>query len=155
MSPKNRFWALYGTWDGLVWGKILPRGVGTISRHCWQITILKIVGSVCPTIMCLTSFLELSLSCMFLTNCWRQNDRIDHGIISCFRRKKRLSWRNVTNKKSGWVSHFPSSFIIDLFHHVWEIQTSLSWIYFSSPPRHPLAPFGSLWGSPGLPWGVF
>ena len=102
--------------------------------------------SFCPRIFVFRSFLEFSLSCMFLTNCSGQNDRIDHRIISQFCKKYWFSWRTVTNKKWGWVSHFSSSFIIDLFHHVWEIQTSLSWIY-SCLVRPgtlwlPLAPFG-------------
>ena len=65
----------------------------------------------------------------------------------------------LLKKESGWVSHFSSCFIIDLFHHVCKIQTSLSWIYVvlvrPGTLWLPLAPFGSLWGSPGLPWGVF
>ena len=52
----------------------------------------------------------------------------------------------LLKKESGWVSHFSSCFIIDLFHHVWEIQTSLSWIFvFLVRPSTlwlPLAPFG-------------
>ena len=30
---KNRLFALYGTWEGLVWCKILPRGVGAICPY--------------------------------------------------------------------------------------------------------------------------
>ena len=34
---KKSFFALYGTWEGLIWGKILPRGVGTICPYFWEI----------------------------------------------------------------------------------------------------------------------
>ena len=33
-----------------------------------------------------------------------------------------------------WVFHFPSFFIIELFHHVWDIQTHLSWVIFFLVP---------------------
>ena len=33
---KKQEMALYGTWEGLVWGKILPRGVGTICPSFWE-----------------------------------------------------------------------------------------------------------------------
>ena len=33
----NRFFALYGFWEGLVWCKILPQGVGTICPYFWEV----------------------------------------------------------------------------------------------------------------------
>ena len=36
---QNRFFALYGFWEGLLWCKILPSGVGTICPHFWEIWI--------------------------------------------------------------------------------------------------------------------
>ena len=101
--------------------------------------------------ICLRLFLEISLSCMFLTNCFRQNDRIDRGIISRFRRTNWFSWRNVTKKRIR--VGFP---LFQLLYN-WFISSCMRNtdkfildIFFSSPPRHPLAPFGSLW----LPLGV-
>ena len=34
---KNRFFALYGFWEGLVWCEILPQGVGTICPYFWEV----------------------------------------------------------------------------------------------------------------------
>ena len=40
----------------------------------------------------------------------------------------------LLQKESRWVFHFPSFFIIELFHHVWDIQTHLSWVIFFLVP---------------------
>ena len=34
---KISFLGLYGFWEGLVWCKILPRGVGTICPYFWEV----------------------------------------------------------------------------------------------------------------------
>ena len=34
---QNRFFALYGFWEGLVWCEILPQGVGTICPYFWEV----------------------------------------------------------------------------------------------------------------------
>ena len=158
-TPKNRFWALYGTWDGLVWGKILPRGVGTICPYFWQVRFFTKNVYLWYTIFVWRHFGKLHFLVCFWRTAGGKITVLTVGSYHVFGENNDFLGKTLQKHKSGWVYHFFSCFIIDLFHHVWEIQTSLSWIYFVLVPPStlwlPLAPFGSLWGSPGLPWGVF
>ena len=110
---------------------------------------------------------------MFLTKRLGQNDRIDRGIISRFRRKSWFSWRNVTKKRIrvGFqlfqllYDWFISScmrntdkFILDIFVLV---RPGTLWLSLAPFGRHlvslwlsfgrPLA-FLRLPGLPGAPW---
>ena len=51
-APQEWFFAFYGRWEVLDAGKILPRGVGTICPHFWEITFP-------PTNMCCSPFLVI------------------------------------------------------------------------------------------------
>ena len=82
---KNRLFALYGTWEGLVWCKILPRGVGTICPYFWEIWLSTTNVHFFEYYYCV---LKPLLSSMFEAKSYRQNDRTDHGIISWF------SWKS-------------------------------------------------------------
>ena len=39
--PKKTIFALYGTWEGLVWGQILPEGVGSICPYFLETCFLQ------------------------------------------------------------------------------------------------------------------
>ena len=145
--PTNRFWALYGTWDGLVWGKILPRGVGTICPYFWQVRFLTKRVCFWYTIFVYVCFWKPHFLVCFCRSAQGKMTVLTTGSYHVFREKTDVLGETLLKKESGWVSHFSSCFIIDLFHHVWEILTSLSWIYFVYSAQ---APFGSLW----LPLGV-
>ena len=56
------------------------------------------------------------------------------GSYHVFGEKTDFLGETLLKKESGWVSHFSSFFIIDLFHHVWDIQTHLSWVIFFLVP---------------------
>ncbi len=106
---------------------------------------------VCPTIFLLTSFLESSLSSMFRPKCYRQNDRVDRRIISQLLQHSWFSWKtSYQQKETGWVSHFPSFCIIDVFFcdllisrlFVPEVVFCYTGIAFGSL----WLPLGALWG---------
>ena len=73
------------------------------------------------------------------------------GSYHDFGEQNNFLGETLLKTKSRRISHFSIVCIIDLFHHKWEIQTSLSWIYFflvrPGPLWLPLAPFGGPWGS--------
>ena len=105
--------------------------------------------------MCLRQFLETSLSCMFLTKCSGQNDRIDRGIISRFRRNNAFSWRNVTKKRIR--VGFPLSQLL----YNWCISscmrntdTFILEYFCSSPPGRMICQVGRpAWPAQGSPHG--
>ena len=105
---------------GMVWyGAKYSRGVWERFAHTFNKSDFLLKSVFWVYYICLTSFLETSLSCMFLTKCLGRNDRIDRGIISRFRRNKTdFLGETLIKTESWWISHFSSCFIIDLFHHV-------------------------------------
>ena len=74
---KNRFFALYGSWGGLVWCKILPRGVGTICPYFWEVIFLQKSRSV-NYVFCRACFSFLRSShppqALFCKQKWRSWD---------------------------------------------------------------------------------
>ena len=78
--------ALYGSWEVLDGCKILPRGVGMICPYFWEICFFT--RHMCLDIQYLLyyymCFETCSLSSMFETKCYRQNDRSDRVVISWF-----------------------------------------------------------------------
>ena len=158
---KNRFWALYSSWDGLVWCKILPRGVGTICPYFWQVSF--VTKNMCFDIQYLLYyymyFKTVSLSSMFETKCYRQNDRIDRGIISRFRRNNNFLGNTLLTQSNADSPLFNCLYNWFISSNMRNTDKFVLDLFCSSPPRYPLAPFGSLWGSLGFPlavlWGPF
>ena len=142
MSRKNRFWALYGTWDGLVWGKILPRGVGTICPCFWQVIFFTKHVYFWYTIFVWRQFWKLHFLVCFWRSAGGKMTVLTVGSYHVFGENTDFLGETLLKTKSRRISHFSIVCIIDWFHHKWEIQTSLSWIYFFQSAQ---VPFGSLW----------
>ena len=104
----NRFFELYGTWEGSLWCKILPQGVGTICPYFWEICLLTKNVHFDTRFVCYRSVSKIKLSWMFETKCYRQNDRTDRGIIS---------W-------CSWTSHFDMVFTSQI--HVFHVRPTFS-----------------------------